>query len=731
MEITDYFRLFRKRWWLFVLGIVLGAGLAYSWAKSQVPLYRAEVMLSIGTYIQSPNPSSSEITTGAQLARTYQILLKTARVLQATITAGGFDLSPDAISNMVDTEVLSGTSLLRLRVTNADPVLAAAIANELANQLILNSPTNLTPEQQEQVTFVSEEIGRLQTILAQMNERLDEINTRLAEGAIALNVGDRELTQLTDDRNLLIEQINATSATIAAYSNAISNYQAKINSLDIIQPASVPDKARAPDPWSSALISGLAGGIAVLVLTMFLEYLDDTIKTSEDILQVLGLPVLGKIGGYGGFRKRNPGLVTLENTTSPIAEEYRALRTRLLYANENYRKQLYIVTSPSAADGKTVTASNLAVTLAFANYRVLLVDADLRRPRVHEVFGLRNEVGLSSLLEVDPSIALSGDPEQLTFIERFANCIQDTQVPGLRVMTSGPIPPNPAERLGSVFMQRWFTVLERADAVDVIIFDTPPVLSVADTYVLAATTGAPVVLVVRSRRTRRHAALEVKEQFRQLGLTVRGVVLNRVRSSDMTYTAPYYYGAGSDTLPHREVLPVMLEPVTATAVEGKRTAAERQTDRLNKSRAVPQINSKDMQRNAMVLFVEDHQEPLSVMVSRRVTLGRYREDAPQDTHVDLDAFNAFDKGVSRVHLAIHRRSDGFYVEDLGSSNGSWLNNESMIPHQVYPFANGGEVRLGALRIRMFYLVEGGADQEAAAPEAPVTETPVSETSGTP
>jgi len=178
--------------------------------------------------------------------------------------------------------------------------------------------------------------------------------------------------------------------------------------------------------------------------------------------------------------------------------------------------------------------------MAMAGWRVLLVDADLRRPRVHEMFDIDNNVGLSTLLSVNPGdVALQHGERSLA--PSLDECIQDTEIPGLRVITSGHIPLNPTEVLGSASMQRWFQEFQQREDIDVVLFDTPPSLVVADSAVLASAIEVPIVLVVEARETRRGAAVMAKQQFEQLNVQVAGVVLNSVNPRDR---AGYGYGYG-------------------------------------------------------------------------------------------------------------------------------------------------------------------------------------------
>ncbi|WP_119071166.1 tyrosine-protein kinase [Aggregatilinea lenta] len=539
MELIAYIQLFRKWFWLLLLGAFLAGGAAFLFRSQQAKQYQSHVTIAVGNFIDTPNPNSSEIQTGVDLAQTYAVLATTYDVLDATVNAGEFPITPAELKDALGTRVIADTSLLELTITYTDPVLAADMANELAQQLILNSPSNLTPEQQQQLDLATTEIQRLNQELEQARLQLRDIDANLA-----IETDPAEIDRLTEQRNTLTGQINEKSATIADFSSTITTLQRRTNSLDIVERARIPTAPTGASIVSTTLLGAmvgiaLAGGIALLI-----EYLDDTVKTSEEAVQMLELPVLGAITRFGKprdtYRQR---LITQHEPGSHVSEQYRSLRTNLMFASNGHgpkEKDVLVVTSPGPSEGKSVTAANLAVAMAMAGWRILLVDADLRRPRVHDLFGLDNSCGLSTLLSAEPSgMHMNGsspdpDPDLLS-------CLQDTDIPGLRVITSGYIPLNPTEVLGSAVMKRWVQEFRSSANIDVVLFDTPPALVVADSSVLCSAVDASVVLVIEAGQSRRGAVLRARDQFVQLGIDIRGIILNAVSPKDQ---GSYGYGYG-------------------------------------------------------------------------------------------------------------------------------------------------------------------------------------------
>lgn len=540
MELIAYIRLFRKWFWLLFLGAFLAAGAAYLFRSNEPDVYRAKVTVSVGGIMDAPNPELNDLRTGVELVQNYAVLAKTYDVLEAAVEAGNFPVSPNELGDLLSTRVIDNTSLLVLEIEYTDPVLAADMANEIARQLIANSPTNLTPEQQSQIDLANAEIDRLREELQQLRLQLNAI-----DGQLATTIDPATIEDLRAQRNTIADQVIQTSSNIAQFSANITTLQRRTNSLDIVERARVPTTPIGSSLLSQVILAAIVGLALAAGVALLIEYLDDTIHSPEEATQALALPTLAAITRFGKARDSYPQrLITFRDPGSPISEEYRTLRTNLLFSsNGSVTKGVYVVSSPGPSEGKSVTTANLAVTMAVAGWRVLLIDADLRRPKIHDIFGLENTVGLSTLLSVDPGDAADGSGRS-SVRETLRECVRETEIPNLSVITSGYIPLNPTEVLGSVAMQRWFQELHASGQHDIFLFDTPPVLVVADSLVLASTLDAPLVLVLEAGQTRRGAALRAKEQLTQLGISISGLVLNAVNPRDKGgygYGYDYYY----------------------------------------------------------------------------------------------------------------------------------------------------------------------------------------------
>jgi capsular exopolysaccharide synthesis family protein len=309
-----------------------------------------------------------------------------------------------------------------------------------------------------------------------------------------------------------------------------------------IEQASVPGEPIRPRPLSNTALAGAVGLMLTAGIVFLIEYLDDTLKTPEDVERVLGLPVLGFVAEMQYKSKSPEEVYVSRQPRSPVSEAFRSLRTNLEFASVQKPIRTILVTSPGPAEGKTTVAVNLAAIIALSGKCVALLDADMRRPHVHRFLNLPNRDGLSNLFRNQ------GD------IPSVVRTMLD--LPNLVVITSGSLPPNPAELLGSDRMSQLLAELN--NLVDVVVIDTPPSL-VADAQILAGKVDA-VLFVIQPGRTHAEIARASFELFKRAGARVIGTVLNRIPRNrsyyygGYKYYSPYseskgYYGSGEAETP--------------------------------------------------------------------------------------------------------------------------------------------------------------------------------------
>ena len=319
----------------------------------------------------------------------------------------------------------------------------------------------------------------------------------------------------------------------------------KPNNISVVDYALAPDSPVGPNRARTVLAAfflSIGGGIG---LALLLEYLDDSVHSTDEVERVLHLPALAVIPSMGTAVRRRvvTGMTALQKQNgnsgddaallinvdgrSPLAEAYRHLRTSVLLSTPGGAPRTLLVTSSLPGEGKTTTAINTAISLAQTGASVVIVDADMRRPRLQSIFEIHESEGLSSILSSDAT-----DAEMLELVKT-------DPATGLNILTSGPVPPNPAELLGSEQMSRLMTALQ--SRYSYVVVDSPPISSFTD-GVLIATMVDGVLLVVHGGKSSRHIVRRSKQLLNDVGSKVFGVVLNNVnvQSHDYYYYQSYY-----------------------------------------------------------------------------------------------------------------------------------------------------------------------------------------------
>lgn len=332
----------------------------------------------------------------------------------------------------------------------------------------------------------------------------------------------------------LVRRQSETTTTAGMGEIATSN-------IRIVDSAEVPSRPSSPKIVRNVSLSIIVGLSLGILLAFLVEHLDKSVKTSEEMQHATGAPSIGHIpalrseagrlrligsdaGGKPPSSRDRVDLISHEDMRSEVAEAFREIRTALLVSRPGGPPRTILITSSNPSEGKTAAAMNLAVTLAQSGRKVLLVDADMRRPRLHKVLGLGDGEGVSSALSG------LGSPRAKP---------QQTFIPGLDLLPSGPVPPNPADLLDSGSFDEMKGELE-ARGYDHIIFDSPPILAVADPVIMAGRMDA-VVLVVWAGVTGRDALAHAARRLHQVKARVVGGILNRVEFDHHGYYSGYYY----------------------------------------------------------------------------------------------------------------------------------------------------------------------------------------------
>jgi capsular exopolysaccharide synthesis family protein len=406
---------------------------------------------------------------------------------------------------------------------------------EIKNQLD-QTQRSIEAENQRRLTRLQSEFASAQAREAMLARALDQQKleaNQLNEKSIEFSILKRDLDANRTLYEGLLQKLKEAGVTASLRSSNIR----------IVDNARVPTMPVSPNWLRNLEVSLLIGLIGGIVLTFLVEALDTTIRTPEEMQALLGLPSLGLIphsnalkaaGVSWSLKSMSPTLTSHHNAStliaqsrpnSDIAESFRSLRTSILLSSAVKRPNIILFTSPMPQEGKTTTCVNIAIVLAQRGGKVLLVDTDLRRPSMHSIFGLPNLVGLSNVL---------ADLEDIeSAVQQFHS------VPNLFILTSGPIPPHPAELLGSERMQQ---LLERfRTEYDQVILDSSPINLVTDPAVLSPHTDA-VLLVVRAGMTSKNVLRHARDHLLQINAPLRGVVVNDARLHSFDYHYRSYYG---------------------------------------------------------------------------------------------------------------------------------------------------------------------------------------------
>jgi capsular exopolysaccharide synthesis family protein len=509
MELNKYIFPLRKWWWLVAASTLVAAIFSSLSILRQPTIYQAHTTLMIGTTINNPNPSSNQLSLGQQLAATYADLANREIVLNATKNALGVDELPAYIAR-----ALPNTQLIEITVNDSDPERAQIVANELAAQLILLGPISSESDGQGRQEFINQQLNNLEVQIKQTQDEIAKLQQELSTLISAQEINDTQ------------DQIFALQAKLNAMQNnyglLVSNtQQGAINTLKIIESADLPSSPIGPMKGLTILLAAAVGFVLAVCEAYLLEYLDDTLKSPNVVERLFSAPIIGHIFEQPDGMHENR-LYDADNSNHSLTEPFRALRTAIDFAERDKPLKTILVSSPDIGDGKSSVAVNLALSLAQRDKKVFLLDADLRKPKMHELFNLANDKGLA-----DMAFARAA----------FDWRIRITNVREVSVLTAGKTPADPAQVLSSEKMDLFLS--ELAKAADVVIIDGPPFF-VAETMILASKVDG-VLVVVRPGHTRRSLAKTSIEHIKLVGARVVGVVLNRIplRGAD------YYAGKSS------------------------------------------------------------------------------------------------------------------------------------------------------------------------------------------
>ena len=491
MTLRDYGAVVKRRKWLIILPAVLVTVVAVALSLAQESRYAAEADVLVkeppsATAVGAPERPMQERVLQNELRRAQGSEMQS----QVREVVGSEPVISVRLAASEDSDVFI------FRGESADPELAAEAANVYAQVFIDERRAALTQDL----------LARAEVV----QERLDRI-------AADLDAAD------DDERVDLLAQKSQYEFELEALLTSVS--LAEQSGATVIDAAEVPGAPFEPNVMRTAMLALVVGLLIGLGAAFLVDYLDNSLRDEHDLAKATRLPVLAVIPKLKDWKPTDVHVITREQPSSPPAEAYRSLRTAVQFLGVDREMKIIQVTSPRPGEGKTTTSTNLAVACARAGQRVVLLDCDLRRPRVHAFFGLPNDKGFTTAMvgATFDEVAQKVDGE-----------------PNLSVISSGPIPPDPSEllsgRTASAFIQ------QLRGEVDLVVIDSPPVLVVADPLVIAQQVDG-VILVTSAKLTDRRQVSDAAEQLAQMGAPLVGTVLNAYDlDSGSAYDYRYSYG---------------------------------------------------------------------------------------------------------------------------------------------------------------------------------------------
>ena len=505
MEIKAYIIPLIKWWKLLIAAAVVASISSFIVTSMQPSIYSSRTTLVIGRSIEDPNPTTNQFMLDRQLAAIYADLANRELIKNETMSALGITWLPE-----YEAVAVPDSQLLEISVVDTNPARAQAVANELANQLILNSPTGPQSDQQTRQAFINAQLDSFQTQIEETQNEIKDLQQLLGELNSASQIADTQ-----DQIAALQTKLNSLQATYASFlANA---QQGASNIISVMIPAELPAYPIGPNKILISFVAAVAGMVFAAGTAYLIEFSANTINTSDEAAKLLQTSVLGIIPE---IKAESMVKYVLEFPFSPAAESFRSLRTNIEYTGVDRPIKTIMISSPGMAEGKSTIATNLAMMLARSEKKVILMGADLRRPASNGVLENHDTSGLSDIFLGNINLE---------------EALQPFEDGNMLVLPAGSPTPNPTELLGSNKMSQILSELR--EKADFIIVDGSPFL-VADASVMAARVDG-VILVAQIDHTRKDALSDAGEKIKRVGGHLLGVILNRV-NLESSYASKYY-----------------------------------------------------------------------------------------------------------------------------------------------------------------------------------------------
>lgn len=597
VTIQDYLKIIKKRLGIILAFLFIIPTIATVFVYTRKPLYCATASIIIESRrlkvtkfeeIYQPQEDQQYMQTQYDILGSRILAEKTFDALRLSTDIDFRNIADPVgkLRSQISIKPVRDSQLVLINVEDTDALRASSIANafakvyieqdvEVRNRTIKEAIAQLESQmsdvknklreseealgaylQNNRIVTIPDVEERTETLLGSLKQHRSRLETDLAESlkrykekhpkAIALNAQLEDLNKKIEEETNNFLDLNQKMVQYRLLKKEVESNQelytsmltrsketgvtekietSPIRIVDTAEPPAAPFKPQKRKTILTSIMFSLFCGVA---FSLFLEYLDSSIRTAEDVSNYINLPFLGYIPSGDKEAKTDieKNLICLKKPQSIISEAYRAIRTSILFASpEDKPLKVILITSSLPAEGKTFFSTNLSFIFSQINERIIFVDTDMRRPKMHKSFNLDPKPGLSNFL--------TGNVE-------LAEIIKATSVSNLSIITSGTIPPNPSELLSSVKLRALFEDLR--SRYDRIILDSPPILSVTDTFLLANLVDG-VILVVKGVSTRLEAVIRAKQKIIEAKGKIIGVVVNNIEpEKEDSYYYYHYYG---------------------------------------------------------------------------------------------------------------------------------------------------------------------------------------------
>lgn len=531
MEILERLRIFRSRWVVVVLILGLSfAALGYFVRSRQAAVYQSVARLLVGGYLEDTRPTPLDVQVANDLTKTYGQLINTYAFRQETIRSAdlrmpdGTPMTPEQLAQLVRVSTGTDTPFIDIVASSTSPELAAKIANSMADQLILRSPSTPSLEERSLEASLQQQIREL-TAMRETNVLLLADVDRRAEDAYEFET----IQDLRVERQTLTNNNIQISNTISNLQNTLANIRNRTNTVEIVEPARIPTEAGGTNPLIIPALGFIVGSMMGAGLLLLTDELAPRLNSPERIKRLSGLNVLASIPRVRLSAKPSPNwLVTHKQPLSAASEAYHRLYTYLQRAG-NQEAPIYIVSSVRRTEGKSATAANLAALLASAGNKVLIVDANLHQPVLPAIFEVEGATGgLSQLLEASPDdLAARTGEDAMKVCKTY---LHESNIPNVYVLPRGKLEND--NQIASLLLrlpqiERWLAPLQTRCGIDAFIFDTAAYTASAEAMLLAEVLEGQVILVMETRQTSRSQAQEIIDRFQHTRSHLAGAVLNK------------------------------------------------------------------------------------------------------------------------------------------------------------------------------------------------------------